>query len=148
MIRPLNPETDFAEWLRMRLLLWDDSTAEEHAAEMRELLAQETFAVFVAERPDGNGLAGFLEVGQRLYGEGCDTSPIAYMEGWFVEESARRQGIGRGLFAAGEAWARQRGYSEIGSDTWLDNDISHHAHLALGYEEVERLIVYRKWLVV
>ena len=104
MIRPLNPETDFAEWLRMRLLLWDDSTAEEHAAEMRELLAQETFAVFVAERPDGNGLAGFLEVGQRLYGEGCDTSPIAYMEGWFVEESARRQGIGRGLFAAGEAW--------------------------------------------
>ena len=145
MIRSLNPETDWAEWLRMRRLLWDDSTAEEHSAEMRDLLPQETFAVFVAERPQG-GLAGFVEVGERAYADGCDTSPVGYMEGWYVDEDMRQQGLGGQLFSAAEAWARQRGYREIGSDTGLDNATSHAAHLALGYEEVERQIVYRKAL--
>jgi hypothetical protein len=93
MIRPLNPATDFAEWLRMRLLLWDDSTAEEHSAEMREFLPQETFAVFVAERLDG-GLAGFVEVAERAYADGCDTSPVGYMEGWYVDADMRQKGLG------------------------------------------------------
>ena len=42
--------------------------------------------------------------------------------------------------------AREHGYTEIASDTELENDASLAAHLALGFEEVERQICFRKRL--
>ena len=35
----------------------------------------------------------------------------------------------------------------MGSDTWLDNEVSYRAHLAVGYQEAERLIHFNKHLV-
>jgi aminoglycoside 6'-N-acetyltransferase I len=101
--------------------------------------------VFVAVRENGE-LGGFLEGGLRKYAEGCDTSPVGYIEGWFVDDDLRGQGIGGALVQAVEAWAREQGYTEIASDTWLDNETSIRAHLALGYEESERLVHFRKSL--
>lgn len=144
-IRLLHPEADRPEWRRLRVLLWPDSADdfEQEADEITRNLDRQP--VFVAVRPAG-GLCGFVEVNTRDYADGCDTSPVGYIEGWFVDEDSRWQGIGRGLFSAAEAWARARGLTEMGSDTWLDNEVSHMAHLALGYAEVERIIHYRKKL--
>ncbi|MFN8595460.1 MAG: aminoglycoside 6'-N-acetyltransferase [Anaerolineae bacterium] len=136
---------DQSEWLRMRLTLWPDHTADEHRAEMLTLSADDSMITFVADRGDG-ALGGFIEAGQRQYGEGCDTSPVGYIEGWYVDADLREQGIGRSLVEAAEQWALAQGYSEMGSDTWLDNEVSYRAHLALGYEEAERLIHFRKQL--
>ena len=71
-------QSDQSEWLRLRLALWPHASAEEHRAEMAEQLADEKlFAVFVADRGDGQ-LAGFLEASLRRYADGCDTSPVGY----------------------------------------------------------------------
>jgi hypothetical protein len=43
--------------------------------------ANPAWAVFVADRGNG-GLGGFLELGQRSLADGCDSSPVAYVEGW------------------------------------------------------------------
>ncbi|MHB8778501.1 MAG: GNAT family N-acetyltransferase, partial [Anaerolineales bacterium] len=43
-----------------------------------------------------------------------------------------------------EDWARERGCTEMASDTWLDNEASIRAHLKLGYLEVERLVHFVK----
>ncbi|MBF8224108.1 GNAT family N-acetyltransferase [Halomonas sp. 328] len=94
----------------------------------------------------GRGLAGFAEFGTRPYAEDCDTSPVAYLEGWYVEPQARRLGIGAALVQAGEAWARQRGYRELASDALLESRGSQRAHEALGFTEVERAVRYRKAL--
>jgi len=102
-------------------------------------------AVFVAVRPEG-GLGGFLEASLRTYAEGCDSSPVGYIEGWYVDPDLRRQGVGRALLRAAEAWARAQGCQEMASDCRLDNEASWRAHLALGYEEAERLIHFRKRL--
>ena len=102
-------------------------------------------AVLVADRGDGT-LAGFVEIGSRNYAEGCDSTPVAYLEGWYVDRDVRRTGLGRNLVVAAEAWAIEHGYSEIASDTELANGASLLAHLALGYEEVERQICFRKRL--
>ena len=102
-------------------------------------------AVFVADRGDG-GLAGFVEIGSRDYAEGCTSSPVAFLEGWYVDSDVRRTGLGRRLVEAAESWAIQRGYSEMASDTELENEISLQAHIALGYSEVERQICFRKLL--
>ena len=102
-------------------------------------------AVLVADRGDGTR-AGFVEIGSRNYAEGCDSTPVAYLEGWYVDRDVRRTGLGRSLVVAAEAWAIEHGFSEIASDTELANGASLLAHLALGYEEVERQICFRKRL--
>lgn len=107
--------------------------------------ARDDATTFVAERGDGT-LCGFVEVGSRPYAEGCDSSPVGYIEGWWVDADARRRGVGRALIDAAERWARSKGYTEMGSDALLDNSLSHAAHQALGYEEIERLVMFRKSL--
>ena len=129
----------------MRLALWPDNTPEEALAELDEIFADPLTPVFVAVRENGK-LGGFLEGGLRKYAEGCDTSPVGYIEGWYVDEDWRGQGVGGALVQAMETWAREQGYTEMASDTWLDNENSIQAHLALGFEESERLVHFRKSL--
>jgi aminoglycoside 6'-N-acetyltransferase I len=112
---------------------------------MAAWLARTDAAVIVAVR-EGGSLCGFVEVGERTYADGCDTSPVAYVEGWYVDAEYRRQHIGARLVEAAEDWARDRGYRELASDTQVENTISQAAHHRLGFEETERLIAYRKVL--
>ncbi len=100
-------------------------------------------AVFVADRGDGK-LAGFAEIGIRNYAEGCESTPVPFLEGWYVDPDMRRTGLGARLVATVEDWARENGFTELASDTELDNEISLRAHTALGFEEVERQICFRK----
>lgn len=144
-LRAREPQDD-AEWLRMRLALWPEGSAAEHRRGMEEWLARPDTITLVAEREDGARLAGFAEVGTRPYADGCESSPVAFLEGWFVDEDVRRQGVGMSLVREAEAWALARGLSEFASDALLENDVSHRAHLALGFEEVERAVRYRKAL--
>lgn len=143
-IRPARTE-DLEEWLRMRLALWPDHSAEAFRAEMQAMLQNPLTPVFVAVRPDGR-LGGFLEGGLRNYAEGCATSPVAYVEGWYVDPDLRRQGVGRRLMAAMEAWAVENGLRELASDAELDNTVSQEAHRALGFAESDRIVTFRKAL--
>ncbi len=98
--------------------------------------------VFVAE--ENGTLVGFLELGLRSVAEGCTSSPVPYVEGWYVAADWRRRGVGGALMQAAEEWSRARGYTELGSDTEEANRLSRAAHAALGFEEVETLVVLRK----
>lgn len=137
--------TDKPEWLRMRLALWPDSSAEEFAPELDNILADQLTPVFVAARANGK-LGGFLEGGTRKYADGCETSPVGYLEGLYVDEDLRGQGIAILLMNAAEDWARSLGCQEMASDTWLENEASIQLHLKRGYEEVERLVHFVKRL--
>ena len=102
--------------------------------------------IFVAEEKEGR-LAGFLEADLRSHADGCDPSqPVGYVEGWYVAQEYRRNGIGRSLLSAAEAWARGHKCVEMASDALIDNDLSQRAHEALGYEIVDRCVHYRKSL--
>jgi aminoglycoside 6'-N-acetyltransferase I len=134
LVRPAEP-ADLPQWARLRHTLWPDCPLDEIPAD-HGILA-------VAE--DGT-LIGFIEVSLRSHAEDCQSSPVGYIEGWFVVEALRRSGIGARLVHAAENWARAQGCTEMASDTWLDNTVSQQAHEALGYAEVERLVHYRKAL--
>ncbi len=144
LIRQATP-ADKPEWLRMRHLLWPDVEPDDLLQEMDQVLTDVQMPVFVLERPDGT-LGGFIEVGTRKYADGCVTAPVGYIEGWFIDDDLRGKGLGHDLVRTAEEWARSQGLHEMASDTWLDNDISIRAHLAMGYEEVERLIHFAKTL--
>ena len=151
--RPLLPAIrravhgDLPEWARMRRALWPDETEPgEHEREVLAFFEDPGRAVtFVAVRPSG-GLLGFIEIDVRSVAEGCWSGPVPYIEGWYVDEDARWQGVGTALVRAAEAWAREQGFTEMASDALLTNTVSHEAHRALGYEEVERIVCFRRAL--
>jgi aminoglycoside 6'-N-acetyltransferase I len=132
-------------WLQLRQRLWPEAPAEYLTFDMDARLADPDYAIFVASADDGN-LVAFIETGLREHGEGCETSPVGYLEAWYVEEPVRGQNLGRDLVQLAEQWAREKGCIEMGSDTWLENESSISAHLRLGYVEVERLVHFVKRL--
>lgn len=134
---------DKPEWLRMCIALWPDENASSEYLD--GLLADPLTSIFLAVRPNGRP-GGFLEAGTRKYAEGCESSPVGYIEGWYVDPDLRGQGVGAALVRAAEDWARSIGLTEMASDTWLTNEASIQAHLKLGYREQERLVHFAKQL--
>jgi GNAT superfamily N-acetyltransferase len=131
-VRPIEAadRAQVAEWKRA---LWGDDGGD----------LDET--VFVWESEDG-ALGGFVSLSLRPWAEGCVGSPVPYVEGWYVAESLRRQGIGRALVDRAEAWAREAGFTELGSDVLVDNALSLQTHRRLGFLPTERLQFFRKSL--
>ena len=144
-IRAASP-ADGPAWLRMRCALWPEGTAVEHGNEIAEFFAgtlRMPLAVLLAFDTAGTTV-GFVELSIRSVVESCATDRVAFLEGWYVEPGARRQGVGRALVAAAEAWGRAQGCTEFGSDTQIWNTDSAAAHAALGFTEVEQLRCFKK----
>jgi aminoglycoside 6'-N-acetyltransferase I len=108
------------------------------------LLQDPRQAAFVAE--EEGELVGLVEVSLRPYAEGCETSPVGYLEGLYVIPAFRKRGIARLLVQEAEAWARAQGCREMASDAELTNLLGQEVHRRLGYEETERLVCFRKTL--
>ena len=137
-------QEDKAEWFRMRKGIWPDVPDNYMTFDMDRLLANvDYFVIFAC---DGDRPIGLTEAGIRDYGEGCETSPVGYLEGWFVQEEYRGKRIAGLMTQAAENWMREKGCTEVASDTWLDNEPSIRAHLNMGYHEVERLVHFVKRL--
>jgi aminoglycoside 6'-N-acetyltransferase I len=144
-IRVAQPR-DAEAWVALRTELWPESP-EDHGPEVAAFLDDPPASAvcFVADTPEGR-LVGFVEAGLRGYAEECVTSPVGYVEGIFVSRPLRGTGVGRALVEAAESWARARGCSEMASDRALENEASGGFHLALGFDEVHRIVCYRKEL--
>jgi aminoglycoside 6'-N-acetyltransferase I len=149
LIRSAQP-SDLDALARMCHELWPDASAAEHRTELAPILGgipRGTLPqiILIAERD--NSILGFIDAGLRSHADGCDTSaPVGFIEGWFVDEAFRLQGIGASLVKAAEDWAREQGCVEMASDTWIDHELSQRAHEALGFEVVDRCVHYRKKL--
>jgi aminoglycoside 6'-N-acetyltransferase I len=140
-------DNDISDWFRLRKKLWDELTEDEHKVEMMDIYEHSgTQLVLMVENNEKN-LIGFLEASIRPFVEDCSTDHVGYVEGWFVEEEFRRNGIGKRLVRSAESWARSKGCKEMASDAEVGNDLSLKAHLSLGYEETSRLVHLRKDLV-
>jgi aminoglycoside 6'-N-acetyltransferase I len=133
----------FSEWLEMRVMLWPTCVREELSQDIARVLRSRRQAGLLAVSDSGE-IAGFAEVSTRNYVDGCKSSPVGYLEGIYVRPEYRHQGIATALVRAGEAWARSKGCSEMGSDTELDNEDSMKFHRAIGFREIERHVVFLK----
>lgn len=125
--------------------LWPDHTAEEMQAEMLEMLQKPDAALFIACTEDAT--IGFAQCQlRRDYVEGTESSPVGYLEGIYVAEAWRHQGVAKSLLKACEAWARACGCMEFASDCELENEKSLQFHLHAGFEEANRIICFTKKL--
>lgn len=142
-VRPLR-ETDLNDWFRLRKSLWDETGDDDHKSEMMDILEHpDSQLVLFADMGSGL-LVGFLEASIRPFVEDCETDHVGYLEGWYVEPAFRKTGIGRELVRQAEAWAREKGCTEMASDAEIGNEGSLAAHLNLGYNETSRLVHLRK----
>ena len=124
--------------------MWDHPAAELEA-EFAELLADPEAALFTAKR-NGEAVA-FAQCQLRHdYVEGTASSPVGYLEGVYVDEAHRKQGVAAALLRACEAWAKEKGCAEFASDCELDNRDSLRFHLSVGFEEANRIICFTKKL--
>ena len=124
--------------------LWPHHTAAEMEAEFLQAIHQENTAFFIAweEIP-----IGFAQCQLRHdYVEGTDSSPVGYLEGIYVAEDFRKQGVAKVLLGACESWAESKGCREFASDCELDNAQSLAFHLNVGFEEANRIICFTKRL--
>lgn len=138
-------ERDRQAWLALRIALWPREDTDEFEADITGILADpEAMPAFGAF--DGARLIGFAEAAERPWGDGCETAPVGWLEGIYVDPDYRRHGIGRALVAAVTDWARGRGYSELGSDALIDNHVSLQTHARWGFEETKRMVMFRKRL--
>jgi aminoglycoside 6'-N-acetyltransferase I len=143
-VRQMRP-ADRVAWARMRAELWPDAPSGEHATEIDALLAGVTGWGFVAQTHDGAAV-GFAEITIRPFANGCDSRPVPFLEGIWVDAPFRRQGVGARLVAHIEAFVAARGFCEIGSDALVENHTSHAAHRGWGFCETERIVHFRKFL--
>ena len=133
-------------WADLRQALWPHRDANFHAIEINAWCARSDTAAFVA-LDDLGVVTGFAEAALRHdYVNGCDTSPVAFLEGLFVIPAHRRRGVARALVAAVRDWGQAAGVTELASDANLDNTASHALHAALGFTETERVVFFRQTL--
>ena len=138
------PGSSDRRWLALRCRLWPGSEAE-HLRYMADAVARGHF-VRLAIAADGSGI-GLVEASKRVdYVNGTSSSPVAFLEGLYVEPASRRTGVARALVAAVEAWARAEGCTELASDSPLENTQAHAVHRALGFVETERVVYFCRTL--
>ena len=75
---------------------------------------------------------------------GCNTSPVGFLEGLYVEPRYRKRGLARLLCSAVEDWAKGMGCSEFASDVLLQNEMGQRVHEALGFNATDRVVFYLK----
>jgi aminoglycoside 6'-N-acetyltransferase I len=125
------------------MLYGGDHTYDELADENSTLLSGDNDALFIAF--DGDKAIGFSHISLRHeYVEGTASGVKGFLEGVYTDENYRNKGIARALVSAGEQWAQGKGCKEFASDCKLDNTDSLWFHLKIGFEEVGRIICFKK----
>ena len=137
---------DHNGWLPLRTALWPDSAADSDREIQTILSKPERYLVLVFTDENDNAL-GFAEASIRTdYVNGTHSSPVAFLEGLYVQPESRSKGIARQLVAGVQQWAEGMGCTELASDALLDNEASHAMHAALGFVETERVVYFLKGL--
>lgn len=128
---------------RLASMLWPNHSEEAMAEDFAELLKKMDAVCFLTY--DKNQPVAFAQCQLRHdYVEGAENSPVGYLEGIYVMEACRKQGIAKKLLDACEEWARTMDCREFASDCELGNDESLQFHLRTGFEEANRIICFVK----
>ena len=129
----------------LAVLLWPDNEINSLEKELIEYITLNKGAIFICF--DENNPVAFAQCNIRNdYVEGAESSPVGYLEGIFVKIEHRKRGIAKRLLTQCENWAKSQGCSEFASDCELNNTDSLKFHLQLGFEEVNRIICFKKKL--
>ena len=137
-------KSEIEQVAKLAVKMWDSSTVEELSTDFEDYVNNGGI-VFLAYR-DNKAIA-FAQCGlRRDYVEGTESSPVGYLEGIFVVEEERLQGVAKQLLNACQNYAKEQGCTEFASDCELENEESLRFHLKMGFAEANRIICFTKKL--
>ena len=123
--------------------MWDENTVEGLVGDFAEIISGENAVCYILYEEENP--VGFAQCQLRFdYVEGTETSPVGYLEGIFIREEFRHKGLAKDLLQACQQWAKEKGCTEFASDCELDNEDSLRFHLAMGFQEANRVICFTK----
>lgn len=136
-------DTDCSILAELAVQMWDSASLAELEADFFKIISSQTSVCFIKYLDDAP--IGFAQCSLRNdYVEGTSSSPVGYLEGVFIKEKYRNKGYAKELLLACERWAKDKGCSEFASDCELANINSLKFHLAMGFDEANRIICFRK----
>ena len=135
---------DFKDWQMLASQLWPTNSPSEMKKILTDTLSSSKEEGFIARDNAGEAIA-FMNLSLRYdYVPGAKRRPIAYLEGIYVKEAYRKQGIATCLIRHAEEWALENHCIELASDALIDNIDSHKFHMNMGFQEVERVVAFVK----
>ena len=144
MIRTANID-DLTDVTNLAIALWPDHSFEELNKEMREIILDNTTLIALYFQNDIPVAFAQCQL-RKDYVEGTESSPVGYLEGIYVHDDYRQNGIARELLQYCEKWAKEKNCIEFASDCELDNTESYLFHLKVGFVEANRIICFCKKL--
>jgi len=132
----------FSAYKKLVKELWNDITDEDITEITNEHLSGKEF-IFLYQRNDE--IIGFINTSIRNdYVPGCTDDGVAYIEGIYVCKAYRRNQVAIQLVNHSIAFFKSRGFTEIASDSLIENEVSQFWHKAMGFREVERCVHFIK----
>lgn len=136
--------SDFDTLLRMSQKLWKDIDKNDLVKLLEQTTNADKFNIILAKDSDDQNVGFSIFSIRTDYVEGAKKSPTGYLEGIFVEQNYRKLGIAREFLRLGESWCKEKGCSQIGSDTWLTDKESRNFHKKVGFWEEEEVVHFLK----
>ena len=116
------------------------STEEQVRRRFEALQAQGDRATFLAEDASGR-VIGWAHVARQIT---IEADPVGEVWGLVVDETARNRRVGRLLMDVAEAWARERGLTEMAVRSNVIRKDAHRFYLSIGYEIAKSQYKFRK----
>lgn len=138
-------KNDLLALARLAVIMWNKNTVADLEKEFSCAVDSENsqcFIKYVDNKPIGFAMCQL----RHDCVEGTNSSPVGYLEGIFILEEYRHKGYAKQLLTECEKWAFLKGCKEFASDCEIDNKESLRFHMAVGFNEVGRIICFTKKL--
>jgi len=126
----------------MREEIYSALTDEYNEIEMEQIHASGAWYCYFLTNEE-NVVLGLVEISSRNIVDGCLSSPVAYLEGLYLKPPYRGKGVGKGAIRLIMEWCRDRGFSELATDTELANVKAQSFYNSVGFQETDRVVEYR-----
>lgn len=136
--------SDFDPFLKLSQKLWPDFNKNELEELLKQSAESNKNKILIAKIKSKESVGFSIFSIRTDYVEGAKKSPTGYLEGIFVEPAFRKMGIAKEFIRIGEAWCKEKGCTQIGSDTWLTDKESRAFHKKVGFWEEEEVVHFLK----
>ena len=112
-----------------------------HDREMKQIFVRSDWYCYFLKNSDDQ-IVGFIELSSRNIVDGCLSSPVAYIEGLYLKKEYQGIGLGKEAIETIKSWCKEKGFSELGSDTEITNINAQKFFKSVGFQESYRIVEF------
>ncbi len=130
-------------WKKYRETLYHGVEDSFHESEMDSILNSKIQFTYLVFEDTKDFPVGMLELSLRNLVDGCLSSPVAYIEGIYLDESCRGKGLGKEMIEFSKDWGKENGCSELACDAEFEDLSAQNFHQKMGFQETYRIVQFK-----